>query len=180
VTFFKQDGRVFAKQQRANNITYDLILTNPPFGHLKKEDRIFEDDPQAILCSRYECEMMYANSLLSNGRSVIVAILPATFIEGDLYLKYRKALAKDYRIHSLIKLPANVFAKGEISAYAIIIAKGNQAESKSTCIGKAEYNDRYLKRHSENCRISIPLKGVATRYISIADLCEFYFNVSAT
>lgn len=141
IIFVKQDGRIFAKQQNEEKKTYDLILTNPPFGRLKKEERLFEDEKQAILCSRYECEMMYANSLLAQDGSRMIAILPATFVEGDLYVKYRKRMAEEYEIRSLIKLPGNVFSKGDISAYAIILFKTDNKKTRDTGIGDAVYKD---------------------------------------
>lgn len=141
ICFVKQDGRIFSKEQHARAVTFDLILTNPPFGRLKKEDRLFEDEPNAELCSRYECEMMYANSLLAQEGSYMIAILPATFVEGDLYLKYRKKLAKDYEIRQLIKLPGNVFSKGDISAYAIIFYRTDAGIIRDTQIGNAIYKD---------------------------------------
>ena len=141
IYFVKQDGRIFSKQQHAKAVTFDLILTNPPFGRLKKEDRLFEDEPNAELCSRYECEMMYANSLLAQEGSHMIAILPATFVEGDLYLKYRKRLAKDYEIRQLIKLPGNVFSRGDISAYAIILYRTDADKIRDTQTGNAIYED---------------------------------------
>lgn len=141
IRFVRQDGRLFAKQQNRKKQYYDLILTNPPFGKLQKKDRLFENAEHAILCSRYECEMMYANSLLAHEGSRIIAILPATFIEGDLYEKYRKQMAKEYEIHTLIKLPGNVFSKGEISAYAVILCKTISPKANSTHIGYATFQD---------------------------------------
>lgn len=143
IAFFKQDGRIFAKHQYKNQKVYDLILTNPPFGHLKSEERIFQNEPKAILSSRYECEMMYANTLLATEGSIIVAILPTTFIEGDLYCKYRKKLAEEYQIHSLIQLPQNVFSRGEINSYAIIISKNAQGSSMQTQFGRADFRGQW-------------------------------------
>jgi len=153
ICFVKQDGRVFSKQQHEKSVTFDLILTNPPFGRLKKEDRLFEDEPNAELCSRYECEMMYANSLLAQEGSYMIAILPATFVEGDLYLKYRKKLAKSYAIRQLIKLPGNVFSRGNISAYAIILYRTDAEKIRDTQIGNAIYeNSKWIIA----CEYSVP------------------------
>jgi len=143
ITFFKQDGRIFAQRQYKAQKFYDLILTNPPFGRLKNEYRIFQNEPTAILSSRYECEMMHANMLLATEGSIIVAILPATFIEGDLYWKYRKMLAEEYQICSLIHLPKNVFSKGEINSYAIIISKNTKGSHEHTQIGLADFTDQW-------------------------------------
>lgn len=141
IRFIKQDGRLFSMQQYSQSVAFDLILTNPPFGRLKKEARLFEGEPNAELCSRYECEMMYANSLLIHEGSYIIAILPSTFVEGNLYLKYRKKLAKDFEIKQLVKLPNDVFSKGDISAYALILHRTDTNKSKDTLTGKAICNN---------------------------------------
>ena len=145
IHFIKQDGRIFAKQQHDKKVAFDLVLTNPPFGRLKKEERLFESEQHAILCSRFECEMMYANSLLTREGSYMIAILPATFVEGDRYSKYRKQLSKDYEIRQLIKLPGNVFSRGNISAYAIILYRTDASKLRHTKVGKATYqNSRWI------------------------------------
>lgn len=153
IRFVKQDGRVFSKQQHSRAVTFDLILTNPPFGRLKKEDRLFDDEPDAELCSRYECEMMYANSLLAREGSYIIAILPATFVEGDLYLKFRKKMARSYEIRQLIKLPGNVFSRGNISAYAIVLYRTDADKTRDAQSGIAVYKD---PKWSISCRQTIP------------------------
>lgn len=134
-----------------------MILSNPPFGRLKKEDRLFENEPNAELCSRYECEMMYANSLLVQEGSHMIAILPATFVEGDLYLKYRKRLAKDYEIRQLIKLPCNVFSRGDISAYAIILYRTDADKIRDTQTGNAIYGE---SKWNITCGNTIPAADI--------------------
>lgn len=137
ICFIKEDGRVFAKEQKRNNKSFDLIVTNPPFGRLKSENRIFQNEKSAILCSRYECEMMHANELLAHEGTQMIAFLPATFVEGDLYIKYRKEIARSFDVHALVRLPENVFSKGDISAYAIILTKALAPKDDITKIGVA-------------------------------------------
>lgn len=141
ILFFKQDGREFAIQQKSLQISYDLILTNPPFGKLQKDERIFDKEKESILCSRYECEMMYANFLLTHEKSRMVAILPATFVEGDLYKKFRIKMAEQYEVKYLIKLPYDVFMKGHISAYAIIFIRSNKGQMNDAFVGNAFCKD---------------------------------------
>lgn len=143
VTFFNEDGREFAKRQKVNGKSYDLVLTNPPFGRLSKDKRLFEEEKQALLCSRYECEMLYANYMLMHDQSVLVAILPATFVEGNLYREYRKRMAQLCSVIKLIKLPSNTFSEGEINSYAIIARKDEHKENKDALFGTAEYNNRW-------------------------------------
>lgn len=139
IKFIQQDGRIFAKSQKEHGKGFDLILSNPPFGRLKKSDRLFENEKDSILCSRYECEMMYANSMLAKEKAIMIAILPATFVEGDLYKKYRIKIAKEFKILSLIKLPGDVFSRGSISSYAIAMQKTSNNKSEDTRVGTATY-----------------------------------------
>ena len=145
IEFVKQDGRVFAKEQNAKGKFFDLILTNPPFGRLEKEKRLFENEADSVLCSRYECEMMYANTLLAKEGTLIIAILPTTFVEGELYLKYREKLAEEYEINLLVKLPSDVFSKGEISAYAVVLRKSSFEKKRPTSVGEATFDDLVWK-----------------------------------
>lgn len=141
ICFIKQDGRIFAKEQQCNNKSFDLIVTNPPFGRLKSDNRIFQNEKSAILCSRYECEMMHANGMLAHEGTQMIAILPATFVEGDLYIKYRREIARNFDVHALIRLPENVFSKGDISAYAIILTKAVMPKEGITKLGVANQSN---------------------------------------
>lgn len=157
VEFVKQDGRIFAKEQNANGNFFDLILTNPPFGRLEKEKRLFENEANSVLCSRYECEMMYANTLLAKEGTLIIAILPTTFVEGELYLKYREKLAEEYEINLLVKLPSDVFSKGEISAYAVVLRKSSCEKKRPTSVGEAIFDDLVWKI---SCERNVPVDSV--------------------
>lgn len=145
IQFIRQDGREYAKAQYNQRKKFDLILSNPPFGRLKKEDRLFEKDKGAVLCSRYECEMMHANFLLAKSETSMIVILPATFVEGDLYIKYRKKVALDFKVKAIIKLPGDVFSKGDISSYAIILYKTHQQAMRYTQIGEAIFENEKWK-----------------------------------
>lgn len=142
ICFIKQDGRVFAKEQQRNKKCFDLIVTNPPFGRLKSDERIFQNEQSAILCSRYECEMMYANELLAHEDTQMIAFLPVTFVEGDLYIKYRRKIAQSFDVHTLVRLPENVFSKGDIRAYAIILTKAAVPKNDITRIGVADRTEK--------------------------------------
>lgn len=173
IQFIRQDGREYAKVQHNRKKRFDLILSNPPFGKLKKEDRLFEKDEGAILCSRYECEMMYANSLLAKNGTSMIVIMPATFVEGDLYIKYRKKVANDYTVKAIIKLPGDVFSKGNISSYAIILYKSPKQSKSLVQIGSASFeNDRWKVVFSGNTCIEKMMNGIWVESIKPVSLVE--------
>ncbi len=173
IQFIRQDGREYAKTQYNRKRKFDLILSNPPFGRLKKEDRVFEKNEGAILCSRYECEMMYANYLLAKNGTSMIVILPATFVEGDLYIKYRKKIANDFSVKAIIKLPGNVFSKGDISSYAIILYKSHKQAGDSTQIGDAFFeNERWRVVFSSNTCKERMLDGIWVESMKPISLVE--------
>ncbi|QUO20793.1 class I SAM-dependent methyltransferase [Clostridiaceae bacterium Marseille-Q4143] len=67
--FVCADGRKFAIEEKKK---YDLVLSNPPFGCIKENNRVYdkgihgkENEIKALHNRRYENEMMQANLLLS-------------------------------------------------------------------------------------------------------------------
>lgn len=131
-TFLCEDGRRFAIKEKKK---YDLVLSNPPFGHLKEEERLFKDKKvgniKELNNKRYENEMMQANLLLADKDGVLLFILPSTFFEGDSYLSIRKGLCKNYTINSIVKLPIETFGSSEISTYALIMSNSGKQQRAS-------------------------------------------------
>lgn len=131
--FSIMDGRDFAKREFEKGVTYDLILSNPPFGIMKDSERKYIKDEcirkicyTKLLNKRYECEMIQANLLLAHDGSIIVFILPFTFIAGDSFMEARCQLIKDFRLLAVIKLPSTTFETKKISTFAIILQKGSK------------------------------------------------------
>lgn len=129
--FYIEDGRDFAFTQNIRGQTYDLILSNPPFGYLHTEERKFHGKDAntngyytGLQKNRYECEMMQANLFLAHNGSILLFILPNTFVEGDSLQSARCQIARDYHICDIVKLPSNTFTKGRINTFAIIMKKG--------------------------------------------------------
>lgn len=120
-----KDGRIFAMEEKER---YDLILSNPPFGYLKEEERAFADEATKAKCirglcnKRYENEMMQANLFLAKESGVMLFILPKTFFEGDSYQSVRQELCRRYTVLSVIELPIETFGSSRISTNALIMA----------------------------------------------------------
>lgn len=131
--FLCEDGRRFALKEKKK---YDLVLSNPPFGYLKEEERLFRDTKigniKELNNKRYENEMMQANLLLADKGGVLLFILPATFFEGDSYLSIRKGLCENYTIKSIVKLPIETFGSSKISTYALIMSNSGKQKQRAT------------------------------------------------
>lgn len=146
--FFNVDGRLFALQEYENRSTYDLILSNPPFGYLKDEERVFthgctEIYYAGLLNKRYENEMTQANFLLSHNNSVHLFILPSTFVEGTSNIKARRDISKKYSILSLILLPKETFGSSKINTYAIIMNKGANQNTTTNIFEANNYSEKW-------------------------------------
>ena len=128
--FIKQDGRIFA----LNNVEkYDLILSNPPYGYLSDNERLFsalkgERIYAQLKRNRYECEMIQANLLLGKKNAVYLFVLPITILEGVSFSKFRAEIRENYNILNIVELPKNAFGGKTISTFAIILTKKNAGE----------------------------------------------------
>lgn len=126
VKFVCEDGRTYAL-----NIdkTYDLILSNPPYGLLDNKNRVMAHSKtdkrllMSLINHRYECEMTMANLLLAKEGSVLLFIWPSTFVEGSSFQKARREIAREYKIIWLAKLPKDTFSNKKIFTYAVVLIK---------------------------------------------------------
>lgn len=144
--FIIMDGREFAEKEYKKGRTYDLILSNPPFGHITENERkymagnaIVEVCLSKLLNKRYECEMMQANMLLAHNNSVLLFILPYTFVAGASFQQARCQVASVYSVVAIVKLPFTTFEKDKINTFAIILQK--KEHSNHTIVFNAVYNN---------------------------------------
>jgi hypothetical protein len=159
-TFLCEDGRRFAIREKQK---YDLILSNPPFGYLKEEERLFKDTKvgniKELNNKRYENEMMQANLFLADKDGVLLFILPATFFEGDSYLSVRKGLCKYYTINSIVKLPIETFGSSKISTYALIMSNSGKQKQRAALKEVICDRDRWKIEHKKNISIECLREG---------------------
>lgn len=152
--FLCEDGRKFAINEKKR---YDLVLSNPPFGWLKEEERVFKNLNIGIIKElnnkRYENEMMQANLLLSNAGGILLFILPATFFEGETFLQIRKKICEKYTIDSIVRLPIETFGNSKIRTYALIL-ENSGSQKKSTRLLEAVCDDKKWKLNKQK---DIPL-----------------------
>ena len=159
--FYKGDGRDFALGCINESQKYDLVLSNPPFGYLEEEMRLYaySNDSRIdkkLINKRYENEMLQANLLLAKQGGSLLFILPSTFIEGISNKKIRKILGKQYNICSLFQLPKDIFGTGGISTWAMHL-KNTQPDNRCTHVYRIE--------HAEDGYIRKEIKAVSKKYI---------------
>jgi type I restriction enzyme M protein len=88
--------------------TFDYIFTNPPFG-AKEGKNIQENFPVKIRKTELLALQSVMRRLNYGGKCAIVVPEPILW-RSDKYLKVRKDLLNNYNIHTIISLPAGVFA----------------------------------------------------------------------
>lgn len=120
--FYQMDGREYALKCHERSVTFDLVLSNPPFGALSNDSKKYNNNNQITIKKRYETEMLWANLSLMSEQSILVTILPSTFIEGATYSMARKWLSKHTSLLALIKLPPDTFAS-TLCTYALVLRR---------------------------------------------------------
>jgi Type I restriction-modification system methyltransferase subunit len=149
--FYKGDGREFALDCINESQKYDLVLSNPPFGYLEEEMRLYaySNDSRIdkkLINKRYENEILQANLLLAKQGGTLLFILPSTFIEGISNKKIRKVLGNKYNICSLFQLPKDIFGAAEISTWAMWL-KNTQPDDKCVHVYEVEHvEDGYMQK----------------------------------
>lgn len=143
-TFVLNDGRAFSEEEKLAGRTYDLILSNPPFGRMNDNEVYWKEKKayraySALMGKRYESEMVLANINLAHDGSVLMFILPITFVSGDSYKKARVEIAETFSVLEIIDLPDDAFGCNDLRTVALIIKKEN-AQRRDTKHSVAKHN----------------------------------------
>lgn len=89
--------------------SFDLILSNPPFGVKRAGERPFRDDLKHFTFNKQLnfLQIIY-NSLKPNGRAVV--ILPDNVLfERGIGVTIRKELMEKCNLHTILRLPTGIF-----------------------------------------------------------------------
>ncbi len=150
--FICADGRTFSLNEENR---YDLVLSNPPFGLLNDEERVFKDSKNGTIKSlnnkRYENEMIQANLRLLQDDGIALFILPSTFFRGETYYQIRKDLSCSFTIKSIIELPKDTFGKSNISTCALILVNSKHGNENVVFYKAKTYNASW--RINKKCEI---------------------------
>ena len=148
--FVHSDGREYADSQVKQNLSFDLILSNPPFGALKEDEKKYTEKGNALTESkRYEAEMLWANYQLMNSNSIMIIILPSTYVDGTAYKKYRRWIAQNCNVLDVIHLPQNTFGKSKLKTVALVLGKKQTPNTNvSTNFHQASYNNQWSISHT--------------------------------
>jgi len=132
---------------------------------LSKEDRRFDSSKElaeyysGLTGSRYECEMIQANLLLAHNESILMFILPSTFILGDTFRKARCQISTNFHVHSIVKLPHDTFCRGRINTFAVIMTKHKNEACEQLKLYDAENKNGWTLKHTRNLNYEDTLGG---------------------
>src|SRR5712672_3656633 len=129
----------------AGGTTYDVVLTNPPFGK-KQSYRIVRDDGE-IECERedYDRQDFFVTTsnkqlnflqhimtvLAPNGEAAVVMPDNVLF-EGGAGETIRRRLLKNFDFHTLLRLPTGIFYKQGVKANVLFFDKKPVSEKANT------------------------------------------------
>lgn len=155
------NSRAFANRQEKAKQTYDLVLSNPPFGPLSKKKKKYRKAGNVFTTSkRYEAELLWANLKLMHTDSFLIIILPSTYMNGSSYIECRKWLARNYNIHAIVKLPSNTFEKATLNTVAIILQKVEPCATYVYNTATSVYQAHYDSKWSIKLSFSITLRRI--------------------
>jgi type I restriction enzyme M protein len=164
----------------AGGKTYDVILTNPPFGK-KQSYRIVRDDGE-IESERedYDRQDFFVTTsnkqlnflqhimtvLASNGEAAVV--LPDNVLfEGGAGETIRRRLLKNFDFHTLLRLPTGIFYKQGVKANVLFFDKkppSEKAATKNLWIYDLRTNQRFTLK--ERPMVRADLDDFIARYRS--------------
>ena len=87
---------------------YDIVMTNPPFGG-KEHSTIQQNFPIPSQATELLFLQHVMRSLKLGGRCGIV-VPEGVLFRGDAFARVKKELVEDFNLHTIISLPAGVFA----------------------------------------------------------------------
>ena len=156
--------------------TYDLVLTNPPFGK-KQSYRIVRDDGEIdteredydrqdffVTTSNKQLNFLQhiMTVLAENGRAAVVMPDNVLF-EGGAGETIRRRLLHNFDFHTLVRLPTGIFYKQGVKANVLFFDKKRvSAEPKATTRGGGTSGSR----PTASVVSHMPSSSLATRSIS--------------
>lgn len=153
-SFHKQDGRDFVAKMLEQNIRFDFLLSNPPFGALSKKQKKYSIDTECItLQNRYESELLYANYLLLNDNGILLIILPVTYAKGMMYKKYRIWIAQHFDVLQIVSLPVDAFGSKQLHTVALVLKKTSAPKDLPTQFLTATHHSKkwdIIKEHTSS------------------------------
>jgi type I restriction enzyme M protein len=107
--------------------SFDVILTNPPFGTKKGGEREWRDDlPFATTNKQLSFLQLIYQALKKNGRARAAVILPDNVLfEKSMGTLVRQDLMNKCNLHTILRLPSGIFYAPGVKANVLFFTRGS-------------------------------------------------------
>ncbi len=106
--------------------TYDVILTNPPFGTRPQGSiDVSATRTEFIKTSDNQVNFLqHIMSIVKTGGRVAVVMPDSILTDGDSTKRVRDKLLKDYNLHTILRLPTGIFYANGVKTNVLFFEKG--------------------------------------------------------
>ena len=109
---------------------FDVILANPPFGVRPQGSvEVFANRPEFVKTSDNQVNFLqHIMSIVKTGGRVAVVLPDNVLTDGGATEKVRKALLKNFNLHTILRLPTGIFYANGVKTNVLFFEKGKPTE----------------------------------------------------
>ncbi len=109
-----------------NDDTYQVIMTNPPFGTRPQGSvEVYANRPEFIKTSDNQVNFLqHIMSIVKTGGRVGVVLPDSVLTDQGATVKVREKLMKDYNLHTILRLPTGIFYANGVKTNVLFFDKG--------------------------------------------------------
>ncbi len=113
-----------------NDDTYQVIMTNPPFGTRPQGSvEVYANRPEFIKTSDNQVNFLqHIMSIVKTGGRVGVVLPDSVLTDQGATAKVRKKLMKDYNLHTILRLPTGIFYANGVKTNVLFFDKGEETK----------------------------------------------------
>ena len=111
-----------------NDDTYQVILTNPPFGTRPQGSvEVYANRPEFIKTSDNQVNFLqHIMSIVKTGGRVGVVLPDSVLTDQGATAKVREKLLKDFNLHTILRLPTGIFYANGVKTNVLFFDKGEE------------------------------------------------------
>jgi len=113
-----------------NDDTYQVIMTNPPFGTRPQGSvEVYANRPEFIKTSDNQVNFLqHIMSIIRTGGRVGVVLPDSVLNDQGTTAKVREKLMKDYNLHTILRLPTGIFYANGVKTNVLFFDKGEETK----------------------------------------------------
>lgn len=113
-----------------NDDTYQVIMTNPPFGTRPQGSvEVYANRPEFIKTSDNQVNFLqHIMSIVKTGGRAGVVLPDSVLTDQGATAKVREKLMKDYNLHTILRLPTGIFYANGVKTNVLFFDKGEETK----------------------------------------------------